>query len=62
MGGIPFGIKAPHRALVTVVRAQPLPVDRVPNVGVMVLGTAEQQIPLCAVLDLRYRPLVAVHH
>lgn len=62
MRGVPLRIQAPDGAAVSVVGTQPLPVDGVPHVGVVVLSGAEQEVPRHTVLDLRDRPLVPVHH
>ena len=39
-GCVPLGVEAPDGSAMAVIRAQPLSVQRVPHVGVVVLGTA----------------------
>jgi hypothetical protein len=38
-GGVPLGVQAPDSAAVAVIGAQPFPIQRVPHVGMVVLGT-----------------------
>ena len=55
-------VDAPHRAGVSLVGAEALPIDRVPDVGLVVLGTGQQKVSLAVVLDLSDGAVVAVQH
>ena len=52
----------PDSSLMSLKGAQPLPIERIPDVGMVILGRWKQQISFPVVFDLRYRTLVTVHH
>lgn len=56
----PVHVQAPHGTLVTIVRAQALPVGGPPDVRRGILRAGEQQVALAVVLDLCYRSVVAL--
>jgi hypothetical protein len=57
---LPVDVNAPDGAVVAVVGAQALAVQREPHVRLLVLGGGEEQVALAVVLDLRDRTLVAL--
>ena len=62
VGGVPLGVQTPDSSTVAIVGAQPLTIEAEPDIGMMILGAAEQEVSLPVVLDLSDRPLMAVHH
>ena len=50
--GLPVDIETPDGTAVAVVSPEPLSIDRVPDVGLPVFGTREQEVTLSVVFDL----------
>ena len=60
--GVPLGVQAPYRTAMTIKSSQSLTVQRIPDIGMVVLGGAEEKVTLLVILDLGNGPLVSVHH